>query len=99
MLKVAVFAVVIAAASPAIAGEWKPNKANPYRGLFAPQPLMQAITPAAPKEQAKRTVVCGMTIIPADPTIDPKMRLVPKKDAGIDYKLRVIDPPICNPAR
>jgi hypothetical protein len=35
-----------------------------------------------------------MTIIPADPTIDSKMRRAPKAD-GVDHKIRAIDPPVC----
>lgn len=48
----------------------------------------------APQKQ----VVCGMTIITPDMTIDPKMSIERKKD-GVDYKIRVIEPPICNPSR
>jgi hypothetical protein len=45
-----------------------------------------------PADQAR--VVCGLRVIPVDPTVDPKMRIaVP--DTGIDYKIRRIQPPVC----
>jgi hypothetical protein len=47
---------------------------------------------------AKPKLVCGMTIIPADPKIDPKM-VIALPSGGVDYKIRAVDPPICNPAR
>jgi hypothetical protein len=39
-----------------------------------------------------------MTVIPADPKIDPKM-LLEKKADGVDHKMRVLEPTICNPSR
>ncbi len=39
-----------------------------------------------------------MTILPADPKIDASM-LVEPRAGGIDYKIRAIEPPICNPVR
>lgn len=96
--------LVLSTVAPALA-QTRPNaQANarfgalrvdggPYRSLFQP------ITPATPAEPpATPKVVCGMTVIPADPKVDPKMRLEKKAD-GVDYKLRVIEPPICTPAR
>jgi hypothetical protein len=78
---------------------------DPYRQLFSaakfpkPGPAV-ATSPSQPTPPAvsKPRVVCGMTILPADPKADPKMVLEPKKD-GVDYTIRAIDPPICNPAR
>ena len=67
----------------------------PQRNLFETQKTPR---PSIETPVATPNIVCGMTIIPADPTIDPKMLRTPKAD-GVDYKLRTIDPPICNPAR
>jgi hypothetical protein len=40
----------------------------------------------------KPRVVCGMTVIPADPTIDAAMRhAVPKPD-GVQFTLRMVEP-------
>lgn len=77
-------------------GTLRPAQPDPFRKLFEVQPDLKAAPP--PAAAAKPKIVCGMTIIPADPTIDPKMRLAPKSD-GVNYTIRAIDPPICNPAR
>lgn len=69
----------------------KPN--DSYGRLFnAQQELNKAI--AAAQATAKPTVVCGMLVIPADPKIDPKMAITPKKD-GVEPTIRAIVPPIC----
>ena len=77
------------------------SSANPYQQLFSvPElstPLPSASQPAT-VAPPKTRVVCGMTIVPAHPGGDPKMVLEPRRD-GVDYKIRAIDPPICNPAR
>ena len=89
--------VLLVIAAPAAAQEFKPQAK-----LFAQQKK------AAPRSQvdwnwrpsgdgtpaAKATVVCGMTLLPADPTIDPGMR-VPAPSSGVSYTLRKSPPPIC----
>jgi len=74
------------------------QRPDPYRKLFPTQSVTNVVESAVPKADTKPSVVCGMTIIPADPSLDPKM-LFPRKADGVDYKLRVITPPTCNPAR
>ena len=82
-------------------GALRPSQ-DPYKKLFglqqspseARQTAQRAIDP--PALQPK--VVCGMTIIPADPKFDSKMA-IPRKSDGVNYTLRTVDPPICNPAR
>ena len=45
----------------------------------------------------KPHVVCGMMVIPADPTIDAAMRHpVPARD-GVKFTLRTVVPPACRP--
>jgi hypothetical protein len=57
--------------------------------LAAPEPYR---APAASPASAK--VVCGMTVIPADPTFDARMRhAVP--DGGTRFAIRSIEPRIC----
>ena len=46
----------------------------------------------APARPAKPSVVCGMTLIPADPAIDPAMKH--PKPAGT-FTMRTIEPQIC----
>ena len=75
--------------------------AGAYSNLFKAQDLLKTALeqqrPAA--EKAKRRVVCGMTIIEADPATDPRMVAEAPKSSGIEYKIRAMDPPICNPAK
>lgn len=74
------------------------GQANPYGRLFqARPPLAQAVAEAPQDSRPK--VVCGMLIVPADPTLDPRMRITPPQDPKLEYKIRSIDPPICNPSR
>jgi hypothetical protein len=71
---------------------------NPYSKLFdtrhavARALLEQAksLTPAP-----KRTVVCGMTMIEAAPSTDPKMGVSPRKDEKTRFTIRAVEPPIC----
>jgi hypothetical protein len=49
--------------------------------------------PAQPKA-ARPAVVCGMTVIPADPTIDPKIRVAPR-DNGVKFAMKVVEPTVC----
>ena len=70
-------------------------------GQGKPAPKSPAIDwkagPAA-ETAAKPSVVCGMTLIPADPKLDPKMRIAPQ-DNGVKYAMRVDPPPVCAPQR
>jgi hypothetical protein len=43
----------------------------------------------------KPAVVCGMLIIPADPRVDPKIRVAPP--AGVEHTMRVVPPSTCQP--
>jgi hypothetical protein len=44
--------------------------------------------------EAKPSVVCGMTLVPADPRVDPKMR-VTAPDARVAYAMKVVPPTVC----
>jgi hypothetical protein len=50
--------------------------------------ILERLQPPSP------TVVCGMTMIPADPKVDAKIRVAPK-DEGVKYAMRMAPPPIC----
>lgn len=73
-------------------------QSDPYKQLFAPPKGVQPSI-ERPALAAKPKVVCGMTIIPADPSLDPKMTISPKDDRNLKYAIRSVDPPICNPSR
>jgi len=73
----------------------KEQAKDPYQQLFAAQQALKSAQQKAGVEQLKPKVVCGMMIVPADPTIDPKMRITPPQNPNLEYKIRVIEPPVC----
>jgi hypothetical protein len=74
-----------------------PSK-NPYSHLFAvpsaPQSLPGSAARVRPMEAQPR-VVCGMTLVPAKPDLDPKMVHQRPPEANVDHKIRVLTPRIC----
>lgn len=65
-----------------------PRKAPPVD----PQALLQRLGQLALLQNPQPTVVCGMTVVPVDQTIDPKMvKPVPEGH----FTMRVEVPPIC----
>jgi len=82
---------------PASTAKWTPDKKNPYSKLFTP--ARQAARQTAPAPPAagvagKPEVKCGMTMIPADPSIDPLIAISRPPD-GTRFTIRVIEPSIC----
>jgi hypothetical protein len=75
-------------------GALRPSQ-NPYAKLFevrdALKQAQQQVAPSAPK----KTIVCGMTIIEADPFFDQKMKVTPPKDPNVRYTIRAVEPSIC----
>jgi hypothetical protein len=72
---------------------------DPYRKLFSAQQALKSALVEAQKAQPKATIVCGMLIIPADPSIDPKIAVPLQKAPGVEFKIRAFEPPVCNPAK
>lgn len=76
-------------------------RSNPYSKLFdadvkkaAAQQQVRQQVPQAQAQQRPR-VVCGMTMVPADPKIDSKMVIeVPRRD-DVRHTIRAIEPPTC----
>jgi hypothetical protein len=107
MLKAAVVILSVLAADSAFAQSLPNGRASagfatlrragdPYRQLFTAPPAMK---PSAAESTSTRKMVCGMTMIEGDASIDPKMaKAFPKKD-GSEYTIRSLEPPTCNPAR
>jgi hypothetical protein len=90
-------ALTLMAAFPAAAQEFKPTP-NLF-GQKAPAPKPPKIDwnrrpSAGPDAPATPTIVCGMTMIPADPKIDPKMKVAPP-DRGVVFTMRTVQPSIC----
>jgi hypothetical protein len=49
---------------------------------------------AAPASAQKPAVICGMTLVPADPKVDPRMK-VPAPDRGVAFAMRTVPPTVC----
>jgi len=70
---------------------------TPFVGLFAPaarlpaQPPPRAGAAAALREQPK--VVCGMVVVPVNPS--PDSRMVKPVPSDVTFTMRVIAPPLC----
>jgi hypothetical protein len=69
---------------------WQPRPAP------APPKVDWNWRPSAEPAPARPSVVCGMTVIPADPKIDPKIRVAPPNN-GVKYTLKVVEPTVCKP--
>ena len=81
--------------------------APPFTKLFRPpsSPLLKPAAPTVPfdpKSVAKSPllsrlppkVVCGMTVVPVDSSIDPKI-VRPVPSDGTKFTLRIYKPPVC----
>ena len=70
---------------------------NPYAKLFdAREALKQAVQNEVQKSQSKRKIVCGMTIIEADPYFDQKMKVTAPAGDNVRYTIRAVGPAVCN---
>lgn len=66
---------------------------DPFKKLFNVGPIRPS---SQPESRTKPKVICGMTIIPVDPNVDPRIRLdVPKTETK--FTIRAVQPPICKP--
>jgi hypothetical protein len=108
MLKAIVVALTLA--TPVIAGQQpssvspaarlgapsQTQPAKPYKNLFKPTTVLPPVAAqSVAGDPLRPTVVCGMTVIPANPEIDPKMGITPKKSDSTRYTIRAINPPVC----
>ena len=62
---------------------------GPYAKLFQIVPNGSG----QPDARNQPRVVCGMTLIPADPNVDPRIRVVVPSTP--DHKIRAVHPPAC----
>lgn len=76
-----------------------PQSNDPYSQLFATQKLQAAVQQAESVVATRPKAVCGMLIVPADPKVDPKIAIPPNKAPNLEFKIRVIEPPVCSPAK
>ena len=73
---------------------------TPYARLFEAREALNKALPektAALPSAPKRTVVCGMTVIEATPSLDPQIGVTPLKDQKTRFTIRAVEPPICRP--
>jgi hypothetical protein len=75
-----------------------PRSKTLFARLFAPSAQQPNDTPSRepPLRQWKPKVVCGMLLIPGDPSVDPGIR-VERRDSDTKFTIRAIEPPICWP--
>jgi hypothetical protein len=75
-------------------------KNDPYRDLFSPETERLKVAAAAAlrakQEEMKPCVNYTMRVVPADPTVDPKIRVAPPSD-GVEHTIKIVKPPVCKP--
>jgi hypothetical protein len=55
--------------------------------------------PATGEAAGKRSVICGMTVVPVDPTFDAKIRVAPSERPGnrdVTFTMKIVPPPACS---
>lgn len=70
-----------------------------FRQLFQPA-KPPASVPAGreqPGQRSKPRVTCGMVLIPADPSIDPKIGIRRRGQTNTESTIRAVQPPMCWP--
>jgi hypothetical protein len=82
-------------AAVAQAGTPKPDN-NPFGKLFGAKPTPKVLPPAQQSRPSapKPTVMCGLRLFPADPAVDPKMR-IDVAGRGTYFTMRSVSPPVC----
>jgi hypothetical protein len=98
-MRVVVVALMLGIALPVGAQELKPP-ANLFGQKKVPPkpPVVDWSWRPSPESHSAGTpkVVCGMTLVPADPIVDRKMRVVAPNE-GTQFTLRAIQPTVCRP--
>jgi hypothetical protein len=81
----------VAAGNPLV-----PKGKNPFAGIFKSRRGM-ALPSGELKggDAAQPRIVCGMVVVPVDPSTDPKIVVQPKPGAQMDYKMPRIVPQVC----
>ena len=88
--------IVLCGVLPALAQQkpaWK-RQPTPYRGLFQTEDLRATAKKAQEAPASQPRVVCGMSVIPMDPNIDPKI-FIERKPDDTRYTIRSIPPLAC----
>jgi hypothetical protein len=98
LFTVALMQPVAATATVEQAADWKPSiSLSAPKPSFKPYVVDWGARPSVDlKAASKPTVVCGMTLVPADPKVDPKMRVAPPAN-GTTFTMTVVPPTVCKP--
>jgi hypothetical protein len=103
---IAAFAAAVHIGPASLAAQQPPPEASPFGNPFAPKnkpssprflfptPTPRLNPPAGAPLPQKPEVVCGMTLIPADPNVDPGIRREVPED-GPRFSIRSVEPRIC----
>ena len=83
---------VLLLASPTTAAA-QAQVAPPFAKLFRPQ-SSTLLKPAPRRSRPTAKVVCGMTIVPVDSSLDPKIKH-PLPSGRTKFTLRIHQPPVC----
>jgi hypothetical protein len=108
MRAAAIVAVVIGVLGTALSAQTSTGPSHPFGNLFAtpradkPKPPVVFAAPfgadrsATPvvREQPRTKITCGLTLIPADSSLDPAMPH-PRPEQGPRYALQTVAPPMC----
>ena len=108
MRAAAIVALVIGVLGTGLSAQTSTGPSGPFGNLFAPPHAEKPKPPvvfAAPfgadrsaipvtREQPKAKVTCGLTLIPADSSLDPAMSH-PRPEQGPRYVMQTIAPPMC----
>lgn len=79
---------------------WQGNRSNPYSRLFESRgagPADDPIAPpasVAPESVDGRRIMCGMTMVPANPSVDPGMA-IDRQDQSTRFTIRAVEPVEC----
>jgi hypothetical protein len=84
------------AATAGQAADWKPSiSLSAPKPAFKPYLVDWGARPSVEQTATpKPTIVCGMTLVPGDPKVDPKMK-VTLPDRGVSYSMHVVPPTVC----
>ena len=87
------FVAVVSIGSASIAAQQRANLFAPSKPSKPTRFLFPTRTPGV-QPAPKPTVVCGLTLIPADPNVDPKIRREVPED-GPKFSIQSVDPKVC----
>lgn len=86
--------MVVTATLPAMAGQSELASAPPQVGKLPPPVPKVAVVEVTQVQTPPATVLCGMTLIPGDSSIDHG--IVRKPQPNVKFTIRTLPPPTCH---